>query len=129
MVAEFTHTHTDTGLGILEVGGSGCEVRPVAYDGVWRSVIPHPNANNRYELTGASRIDLAIRCARGIHSIMWFDGQVASLNATNGNRTGATPYSLNSPWSPPGLLTCKTFGTPPLIILMLYQFPQQQLTV
>ncbi|KAL3783720.1 hypothetical protein ACHAW5_008800 [Stephanodiscus triporus] len=95
--------YPDSGPGSLEVGGAGCEVRPVAYDGVWRTVIPHPARGNVYtDLTGASRIDLAIKCAPGIHRIIWFGGQVASLNATNGNTTGATPYkNFNETWSPP----------------------------
>jgi FtsP/CotA-like multicopper oxidase with cupredoxin domain len=94
--------YPDLGLGSLVVGGTGCEVRPVAYDGVWRTVIPHPVSSNVYgDLTGASRIDLAIKCEPGIHRITWFDGRVASLNATNGNITGATPYENNKTWSPP----------------------------
>lgn len=87
--------------GEIEVGGSACGVRAVAYDGVWRTSIPHPTDTNVYRTTGASRIDLAVNCSSGIHTISWNGGLVASLNATNGIRTGATPYINNIAWSPP----------------------------
>ena len=38
-----------------------CDIHKVANDGVWRSSIPGPKAT-RYELTGVSRADFALRC-------------------------------------------------------------------
>ena len=87
--------------GELEVGGSACEVRAVAYDGVCRTSVPHPNKSNVYKTTGASRIDLAVKWSFGNHTIRWNSRQVASLNATNGNTTGATPYINNISCPPP----------------------------
>src|SRR6266542_2519828 len=43
--------------------GSGCEVALLARDGVWRTQAPKPLSTNSLELTGASRADLAVRCA------------------------------------------------------------------
>jgi FtsP/CotA-like multicopper oxidase with cupredoxin domain len=40
-----------------------CEARPVAYDGVYRSEIPHPESSHKHMLTVSSRLDLAVRCS------------------------------------------------------------------
>jgi FtsP/CotA-like multicopper oxidase with cupredoxin domain len=39
-----------------------CTSQPVAYDGVYRSEIPHPNASYKHMLSVSSRLDLAVRC-------------------------------------------------------------------
>lgn len=46
-----------------------CEVRVVAYDGVYRSKIPHETHNHKHMLTTSSRVDLAVKCHSdaGIH--------------------------------------------------------------
>jgi len=84
----------------LVVGGSSCEVRAVAYDGVWRSSIPSSSRSNTYTMTGASRIDVAIKCSSGSHVIQWNGGAVATLVATSGTPTVATPYVNSVAWSP-----------------------------
>ena len=48
-----------------------CEARAVAYDGVWRSKVPHPVAAPKYTLSGANRIDFAIKCSES--SGLYFD--------------------------------------------------------
>jgi FtsP/CotA-like multicopper oxidase with cupredoxin domain len=45
---------------LLDVVVVGCQAHAVAYDGVWRSQVPGPSAP--FQLTGASRMDLAIQC-------------------------------------------------------------------
>merc|ERR1712157_696955 len=39
-----------------------CETRAVAYDGVYRSKIPHEEASNLYMVTVSSRLDLSVSC-------------------------------------------------------------------
>ncbi|KAG7344415.1 lipase class 3 [Nitzschia inconspicua] len=39
-----------------------CTSQPVAYDGVYRSEIPHPTMSNKHMLSVSSRLDLAVRC-------------------------------------------------------------------
>jgi hypothetical protein len=41
-----------------------CTAQPVAYDGVYRSEIPHPDISHKHMLTVSSRLDLAVRCHR-----------------------------------------------------------------
>ena len=91
---------TNAATASLVVGGSSCEVRAVAYDGVWRSSIPASSRNNTYTMTGASRIDVAIKCSSGNHTIRWNGGAVATLVATSGTPTVATPYVNGLAWSP-----------------------------
>jgi suppressor of ftsI len=43
--------------------GPECEMALMARDGVWRTVAPKVLATNSIDLTGASRADLAVRCA------------------------------------------------------------------
>ena len=43
---------------------NACDVRPIAYDGVYRSEIPHPgNSTNKHMMTVSSRVDLSVRCS------------------------------------------------------------------
>jgi len=44
------------------VFGAGCQVHAVAHDGVYRRAVPRAAASNRYVMTGASRLDVALRC-------------------------------------------------------------------
>ena len=89
----------------LVVGSGGCEVRVVAYDGVWRNEVPHSVDTNRYSLTGASRMDFAVRCSAGSHDVL-LGGKnsrsgVATLVATAGDVTSATPFDGgNNAWQP-----------------------------
>lgn len=39
-----------------------CEVRPMAYDGVYRSELPHPKPSHKHMLTSSSRVDLSVIC-------------------------------------------------------------------
>ena len=39
-----------------------CEVKPMAYDGVYRSNIPHPERLSVHMMTVSSRVDLSVRC-------------------------------------------------------------------
>lgn len=39
-----------------------CKVQSVAYDGVFRSTVPNPTDAFTYRITGATRIDLAVKC-------------------------------------------------------------------
>lgn len=41
-----------------------CDVRIVAYDGVYRSEIPGPSALHKHMMTVSSRADFAVRCSR-----------------------------------------------------------------
>ena len=82
------------------VGGNACEVRAAAYDGVWRTSVPHPTNTNTYVLTGASRIDVAVKCLAGSHAVLWGGGQVATLITTVGTITAATPYANGGAWLP-----------------------------
>jgi len=43
---------------------NACESRPVAYDGVYRSEIPHPEPSHKHMLTVSSRLDLAVKCSQ-----------------------------------------------------------------
>ena len=47
--------------------GTSCEVRKVANDGVWASVVGDPGTT--YYLTGSSRADFAVRCTNDVDSI------------------------------------------------------------
>ena len=85
----------------LTVGGTAgaCEVRPVAYDGVWRSSVPHPVSASTYTVTGASRMDFAVKCSvAGDHDLL-YGGELPDVNrvgflvATAGQVTAASPYA------------------------------------
>lgn len=39
-----------------------CEARPMAYDGVFRSSLPHPESSAKHMMTTSSRLDLAVKC-------------------------------------------------------------------
>jgi FtsP/CotA-like multicopper oxidase with cupredoxin domain len=41
---------------------NACEVRVMAYDGVYRSSLPHPESVYKHMMTTSSRVDLAVQC-------------------------------------------------------------------
>ena len=60
--------------------GSQCEVALMARDGVWRTMVPKDLADNTVKLTGASRADIAVRCA-GDSTISVGNKVVANISA------------------------------------------------
>lgn len=42
--------------------GDACEVRPIAYDGIMKFLVPGAEAKLEYALTTSSRLDVAIKC-------------------------------------------------------------------
>jgi FtsP/CotA-like multicopper oxidase with cupredoxin domain len=42
-------------------------IRPIAYDGVYRSTIPHPNSSYIHMMTVSSRLDLAVQCSKDVN--------------------------------------------------------------
>lgn len=81
---------------------SGCEVKLLARDGVWRTVVPKTLASGSIGLTGASRADLAVRCS-GDGSISVGNTTVASIHADGAGNTAPNPYAADgvSTWSIP----------------------------
>lgn len=41
-------------------------IRPVAYDGVYRSTVPHPYSSHIHMMTVSSRLDLAVQCSEDV---------------------------------------------------------------
>ena len=89
------------------VDANACEVRVAAYDGVWRSEVPHPQDMTTHELTGSSRLDVAIRCSS--NNQLQYDGNSPSARIvdivvhTNGIVSTASPYEdeqNGTPWVP-----------------------------
>jgi len=75
--------------------GNGCEVALMARDGVWRTEAPKQLASNSLVLTGASRADLAVRCAA--NSDIAVGGQTVAnilVNGQQGNQA-AHPFVEN----------------------------------
>jgi len=72
--------------------GAGCEAMLLARDGVWRTVAPKPLAANSVNLTGASRADLAVRCA-GNSTIAVANQVVASIAVTGGGPMPGSPWA------------------------------------
>jgi len=87
---------------VFHPSGNDCEVRAMAYDGVWRFMVPSFASKYIYPLTGASRIDLAVRCS-GTQpvQITYNDDVVAILHLEDGKATAATPFAKdNGQWYP-----------------------------
>jgi FtsP/CotA-like multicopper oxidase with cupredoxin domain len=75
--------------------GAGCEVALLARDGVWRTTAPKLLPTRAISLTGASRADLAVRCAAD--STIAINGSTVARIAVSG--TGNTlvgPFSQGS---------------------------------
>lgn len=89
---------------LMDLTVSGCVAHAVAYDGVWRSTVPGP-AGSDFQLTGASRVDLAVKCASS-GSVSFGGTVIAQLIVMSGGGSGVTsPYFQGSAtWQPrPGL--------------------------
>jgi hypothetical protein len=87
--------------------GEGCEARAVAYDGVWRTTVPHPTASSSFELSGSSRLDLAVKCTG--NSGLWYKTKttngspLVSLKVVGGTTTAASPWEggiIGTAWEP-----------------------------
>jgi FtsP/CotA-like multicopper oxidase with cupredoxin domain len=83
-----------------------CVARKVAQDGMWSNSVPAEAASSFY-FTGASRVDIAIRCPAGTNSFSW--GEIASSTkysfnvvATAGIPNAGHPFASDgvSTWSP-----------------------------
>lgn len=86
--------------------GPQCEVALMARDGVWRTEVPKALPNNAISLTGASRADLAVRCA-GDSTLSVGDTIVARVHVKGAADRVPGPYRANgeSWWSArPGYL-------------------------
>mmetsp|Transcript_7940 Transcript_7940/g.19189 ORF Transcript_7940/g.19189 Transcript_7940/m.19189 type:complete len:584 (-) Transcript_7940:75-1826(-) len=53
-----------------------CEARPMAYDGVYRSTLPHPKSSAKHMMTTSSRLDLAIKCTDDAQ-VVFHQGQLS----------------------------------------------------
>ena len=93
----------DARLVDLEIG-SQCEVALMARDGVWRTEVPEMISTNKLTLTGASRVDLAVRC-NADSSITLAGSQIAQVYVDGGGNTGVHPYAVGGtaeggePWT------------------------------
>ncbi|CAJ1932625.1 unnamed protein product [Cylindrotheca closterium] len=54
-----------------------CEARPMAYDGVFRSTLPHPESSAKHMLTLSSRLDLAMKCTDDAQ-VVFHQGELSS---------------------------------------------------
>jgi FtsP/CotA-like multicopper oxidase with cupredoxin domain len=75
-----------------------CEMQLMARDGVWRTTAPRAISNNTINLTGASRADIAVRCA-GDATISVANTVVANVFADGAGDAGPSPYDNGQPWS------------------------------
>jgi FtsP/CotA-like multicopper oxidase with cupredoxin domain len=76
----------------------GCEVRPIAHDGIFRMQVPG-NVQMEYHLTSSSRLDVAIKCQSD--SGIRVDGAtVATVSVTGQGDATLTPFdsSTDQPW-------------------------------
>jgi len=80
--------------------GTGCEVKLMARDGVWRTQVPGDIGSNSLTLTGASRADLAVRCTAD-STVSVGGTQVANIYVDGTPDTTVHPYNIDgsSPWS------------------------------
>ena len=85
--------------------GPACQVHAAAYDGVWRTTVPHPTAQARYTASGSNRIDFAIQCSQS--EGMWWgstliENELVVFNVRVGgekaNGNGVMPLET---WIPP----------------------------
>lgn len=58
-----------------------CDVHRMQHDGVWNTLLPaNVVSRHTWTLTGASRLEMAIRCStEGTYDVFWFGGTVAKL--------------------------------------------------
>ena len=85
----------------LEIG-TQCEVALMARDGVWRTVVPKDLTSNSLRMSGASRADLAIRCA-GDSTITVQNTVVANIFVDG------TPDATVHPYAADGVSTWNSF--------------------
>jgi FtsP/CotA-like multicopper oxidase with cupredoxin domain len=75
--------------------GPNCEVALLARDGVWRTSIPKAMATNSISITGASRVDFAVRCTND--STITINGAtVANILVDGAGNPTPGPYSNGS---------------------------------
>lgn len=88
---------TEKTLGI----GPNCEVALLARDGVWRTTAPKALATRAISITGASRVDLAVRCSND--STITINGAtVANILVSGAGNATVGPFtngSTGSTWS------------------------------
>eukprot|EP00547_Thalassionema_nitzschioides_P016605 CAMPEP_0194247928 /NCGR_PEP_ID=MMETSP0158-20130606/17234_1 /TAXON_ID=33649 /ORGANISM="Thalassionema nitzschioides, Strain L26-B" /LENGTH=560 /DNA_ID=CAMNT_0038984083 /DNA_START=64 /DNA_END=1746 /DNA_ORIENTATION=+ len=79
----------------IQFDDSSCQVHTLAYDGIFRFQVPNENAQSRYKMSPASRLDVAVRCSananirvqgNAVAKIQVVDGGAATASAT------ATPF-------------------------------------
>lgn len=58
------------------IPSDACEARPMAYDGVFRSILPHPESSSKHMLTSSSRLDLAIKCHQDAQ-VVFHQGEIS----------------------------------------------------
>ncbi len=80
--------------------GTGCEVKLLARDGVWRTTAPKDLPTNTINITGASRADLAVRCSAA-SEIMVDNTTVATVAVAGTADPAPHPYAADgvSMWS------------------------------
>lgn len=88
------------GLSLFLEIAQGCEALAVAYDGVWRSSVPAPSTDGLFTASGASRLDLALKCNES-SVILLADSPVLWLDVIEGNTTQASPFTAaGGTWMP-----------------------------
>lgn len=77
---------------LMNVELPGCDALTTAFDGVWRSWVPGPPTTT-FKLTGASRMDMAIRCSSS-GSVTFGGTTIAHLNVVgnDGSADLSSPY-------------------------------------
>ena len=83
----------DARLVDLEIG-SQCEVALMARDGVWRTQVPKAIPTNTMTVTGASRVDLAVRCSAD-SSISLGGTQIAQVHVDGVSDASVNPYAAD----------------------------------
>ncbi|CAB9530109.1 Multicopper oxidase mco [Seminavis robusta] len=78
---------------------SSCTVHAAAHDGVWRFQVPKQASSTTYTLSGASRLDVAIKCSSG-GDIDFSKRAVATISVSGSGSSGATPFtSTGGSWA------------------------------
>lgn len=95
------------------VPSHACEARPMAYDGVYRSSLPHSQSSDKHMMTTSSRLDLAVQCHEDA-TIIFHQGSLSEgaklvnieVSNENDNKALASPFwnvtnqSFWHPWRP-----------------------------
>lgn len=86
----------------LQFDDKACQVHTAAYDGVWRSTVPNPDAMHYIILADVARIDFAIKC--NADSTLRYDGKkLVNFKTKGGNsfdKKKSVDMSLPDPWVP-----------------------------